>query len=105
MFKYFLLRNHGGVGSNGTLLGTPIYNKFITTQSDFSTPRATFTESVSSAYADFAEALKNHIRFEERVVFPNYEEQLTLQQIEEIGKQLGEIHHKEEDQYPDEFWK
>ena len=55
--------------------------------------------------SDFAEALKNHIRFEERVVFPNYEEQLTLQQIEEIGKQLGEIHHKEEDQYPDEFWK
>ena len=54
---------------------------------------------------DFANALQSHIRFEERVVFPNYEEQLTLQQIEEIGKQLGEIHHKEEDQYPDEFWK
>jgi starch-binding outer membrane protein, SusD/RagB family len=58
MFKYYLLRNHGGIGSNGTLLGTPIYNTFITTQTDFSKPRATFAESVASAYADFTEALK-----------------------------------------------
>lgn len=55
--------------------------------------------------SDFAKALKDHIRFEERVVFPNYEDQLTNQQIKEIGKQLGKIHRKEEDNYPDEFWK
>lgn len=54
--------------------------------------------------SDFAKALKNHIRFEERVVFPNYEDQLTQQQIKEIGRKLGEIHQKEEDNYHDEFW-
>lgn len=58
MFKYFLLRNHGGVGTNGELLGTPIYNDFLQTAEDFSKPRASFAESLSSAYADLAEALK-----------------------------------------------
>ncbi|MEI7422924.1 MAG: RagB/SusD family nutrient uptake outer membrane protein [Prolixibacteraceae bacterium] len=58
MFKYYLLRNHGGVGSNGTLLGTPIYNEFLATPDAFSKPRATFAECVTSANADFAEALK-----------------------------------------------
>ena len=58
MFKYYLLRNHGGFGPNGELLGTPIYNEFLETQEDFSRPRATFAESVNSAYADLTEALK-----------------------------------------------
>jgi hypothetical protein len=58
MFKYYLLRNHGGIGANGQLLGTPIYNEFLETQLDFSKPRATFAESVASANADFTEALK-----------------------------------------------
>lgn len=58
MFKYYLLRNHGGVGSDGTLLGTPIYNEFLATKDAFSKPRASFAECVTSAYADFTEALK-----------------------------------------------
>jgi hypothetical protein len=57
MFKYFLLRNHGGVGANGELLGIPEYNEFITTEEDFAKPRETFAESLSSAYADLDEAL------------------------------------------------
>lgn len=58
LFKYYLLRNHGGLSSAGTLLGTPIYNEFIKTTAQFSKPRATFAEGVASAYADFAEAMK-----------------------------------------------
>jgi len=58
MFKYYLLRNHGGIGSDGKLLGTPIYNEFLTTPEQFSRPRATFAECVASAYTDFTEALK-----------------------------------------------
>lgn len=58
MLKYFLLRNHGGYGTNGELLGTPVYNEFLVNEEDFSIPRATFAESVNSAYADFTEALK-----------------------------------------------
>jgi len=57
MFKYYLLRNHGGIGTSGELLGTPIYNEFLDTQEEFSMPRATFTESVSSAYDDFTQAI------------------------------------------------
>ncbi len=58
MFKYYLLRNHGGIGSDGTLLGTPIYNEFLATKDAFSKPRASFAACVTSANADFDEALK-----------------------------------------------
>ncbi|MEI7828211.1 MAG: RagB/SusD family nutrient uptake outer membrane protein [Prolixibacteraceae bacterium] len=58
MFKYYLLRNHGGFGSDGALLGTPIYNEFLATQQSFAKPRNTFAECVASSYADFAEAQK-----------------------------------------------
>lgn len=58
MFKYFLLKHHGGIGTNAQLLGTPVYNEFLEDEEGFSSPRATFMESVNSAKADFAEALK-----------------------------------------------
>ena len=54
--------------------------------------------------SDFADMLEHHIRFEERTVFPEYEVALSNQQLDEIGEQLGEIHHKTEDDYPDKFW-
>lgn len=54
---------------------------------------------------DFALALQKHIRFEERVVFPNYELHLSENELNEIGYQLNEIHVKGEDLYTDEFWK
>lgn len=54
---------------------------------------------------DFADALQNHIRFEERVLFPHLEEYLSDEKMDEIGSQLNQIHQKEEDDYPDEFWK
>ena len=57
LFKYFLLRNHGGYGSNGELLGTPIYDEFLETDEDFSTPRASLADFVNSINADFAKAL------------------------------------------------
>ncbi|PWJ56927.1 putative outer membrane starch-binding protein [Dyadobacter jejuensis] len=58
LFKYFLLRSHGGIGPNGDLLGTPIYDSFLESQEDFATPRPTFAESVASIYADITEAQK-----------------------------------------------
>lgn len=57
LFKYFLLRNHGGVGAGGQILGIPEYNRFTGVQEDFSKSRASFSESVKSAYADLDEAL------------------------------------------------
>lgn len=58
LFKYFLLRNHGGVGANGTLLGTPIYDKILEGREDFEAPRPSFEESMASINADITEALK-----------------------------------------------
>lgn len=57
LMKYFLLRNHAGVGENGELLGVPEYNEFLQTQEDFSKPRDNFAQSVQSAYADLDKSL------------------------------------------------
>jgi hypothetical protein len=56
--KYFLLRNHAGVGENGELLGIPEYNEFLESQEDFSKPRDNFAQSVQSAYADLDKSLE-----------------------------------------------
>lgn len=58
LFKFYLLRNHGGFDAGGQLLGIPIYNEFLENREDFSIPRATFEESVESIYADIEEAVK-----------------------------------------------
>lgn len=57
LFEYRLLLTVGGVGSNGQLLGIPIYDKFINFDENFNIPRASFTESVTQIYSDFDKAL------------------------------------------------
>ncbi|NMC40517.1 MAG: RagB/SusD family nutrient uptake outer membrane protein [Bacteroidales bacterium] len=57
MFKYYLLRNHGGFGTDGQLLGAPLIDEFPETQQDFAAQRSQFNECVNSAYSDFAEAI------------------------------------------------
>ncbi|HAY3552388.1 hemerythrin domain-containing protein [Elizabethkingia meningoseptica] len=52
----------------------------------------------------FANALEQHIRFEERTWFPHLEELLDKQTMEEIGKALDVVHAAETDEYEDEFW-
>src|SRR3546814_424893 len=56
LFKYFLLRNHGGP-AGGQLLGTPVYDEFLTSEAPFATPPADFQTFVNSANADFEKAL------------------------------------------------
>ncbi len=53
----------------------------------------------------FADALRSHIRFEERNYFPHLEEVLSGEKMNDIGHQLERIRHKEDDSYHDEFWK
>lgn len=53
----------------------------------------------------FASLLDDHIRFEERQWFPHLEENLTENQLLEIGKTLAEVHSDEKDNFEDEFWK
>lgn len=54
---------------------------------------------------NFADLLEEHIRFEERVLFPYLEENLDAQQLGEVGKNLREHHEASQDEYFDEFWK
>jgi starch-binding outer membrane protein, SusD/RagB family len=58
LFEYYLLNSIGGVGTDGQLLGIPIYDKFIESDGDFNIPRATFKQSVDQIYADFDKALE-----------------------------------------------
>jgi starch-binding outer membrane protein, SusD/RagB family len=57
LFEYHLLQTVGGVGANGSLLGIPLYNKFIKIGDNYNIPRASFTETVNQIYADFDAAL------------------------------------------------
>ena len=59
IMKYFLLQNHAGMGSDGSLLGVPEYNEFVSSLEDFKAPRQSFTESVASANADLDKAIES----------------------------------------------
>ncbi|HMR92774.1 MAG TPA: hemerythrin domain-containing protein [Chitinophagaceae bacterium] len=52
-----------------------------------------------------ADMLDEHIRFEERKLFPHIEQGLTDAQLEKAGNELAPLHQaKNNDDYPDEFW-
>ena len=53
----------------------------------------------------FAVVLSEHIRFEERVLFPHLEKAMNSAELQEVGNSLSALHEEEfEDNYPDEFW-
>ena len=54
---------------------------------------------------DFAKALNEHIRFEERTLFPQYEETLSSEILDQIGEHIDKNATEWSDNYPDEFWK
>ena len=58
LFEYSLLQTTGGVGSNGELLGIPVYNSFIDPDGDFNVPRESFAASLTQINADFDKALE-----------------------------------------------
>lgn len=64
-----------------------------------------FTEKddVKNTLSNIEKALDAHIRFEERVLFPEIQKVATEAELEQIGK----IHHEEDfvDNLDDEFWK
>ncbi len=56
LYYYFLLRNHGGVASNGQLMGVPLITKYQTAADDFNRPRASFDDCVKQVYTDLDSA-------------------------------------------------
>ena len=55
-------------------------------------------------FTDFIEILNDHIRFEERVVFPLLEEVLDIQTLNSINEELESAGDVFKDEYTDEFW-
>jgi hemerythrin-like domain-containing protein len=58
----------------------------------------------ASLLTNFADKLDAHIRFEERELFPYMENVLSMQQLEQIGKEIAELHQPYIEKYSDEFW-
>lgn len=56
MFYYYLLRAHAGFGSDGVLYGVPLILNYLTSESDFNLPRASFQACVDQVSADLAKA-------------------------------------------------
>ena len=52
-----------------------------------------------------ADMVDNHVRYEERELFPHMEKILTEEQLETIGKQISAQHDSDlKDDFADEFW-
>jgi hemerythrin HHE cation binding domain protein len=62
------------------------------------------TQPTAALLEEYATRLNDHIRYEERVLFPYMEENLSEEQLTEIGKNLSADPHTEEESYSDEFW-
>ena len=61
--------------------------------------------STSTELTAIGDLLEEHIRFEERKLFPYLEKQLTPEDLQEIGSQLESLHQKQEPLFwEDEFW-
>jgi hemerythrin-like domain-containing protein len=69
--------------------------------------KALDVEGASAAHqlSAIADAVENHVRYEERELFPHLEKVLTQDQLESIGKQIEERHNGGlKDTFADEFW-
>ena len=59
-------------------------------------------ESEADILLELADMVDQHVRFEERILFPHLEEKLSKEQLEIIGKQITD--DPLADHYEDEFW-
>lgn len=63
-------------------------------------------EHAAEALTAFVDKLDEHVRYEERELFPHLEKTLSEQQLEEIGRKLNTADADPlKDEYEDEFWK
>ncbi|MEO5501131.1 MAG: hemerythrin domain-containing protein [Ginsengibacter sp.] len=51
---------------------------------------------------NLAQLVDDHVRYEERILFPHLENVLSAEQLKEIGKQLPD--HLSKDTFEDKFW-
>lgn len=58
MYMFYLLQAHGGMTSDGRLMGVPIVNEAEDTGSEFNRPRDTFADCIKQLYADVEQAVE-----------------------------------------------
>ena len=61
-------------------------------------------DTVKEALTEFAELLNDHIRFEERELFPYVEQSLTKDELEQIGINLEKTHQDLDKNWGPKFW-
>lgn len=62
--------------------------------------------AIADDYRDLANLVDDHIRFEERELFPFLEETLSTERLAAIGAELSRLHDGQQaDAYEDVFWK
>ncbi len=62
-------------------------------------------DNAANKLSTLADTVDNHVRYEERELFPHLEKVLTDEQLESIGKQLAAHHDPTlKDNFADEFW-
>ena len=55
--------------------------------------------------ANIADMVDEHVRYEERELFPHLERKLSREQLESIGKKIQQHHQSSlQEQYEDQFW-
>lgn len=64
------------------------------------------SESITATQLSvLADSVDNHVRYEERILFPHLEKVLSDEQIENIGNKIAEQHdHGLKDDFTDTFW-
>ncbi len=60
------------------------------------------TEDQADILLELADLVDQHVRFEERVLFPHLEKELSEEELELIGRQISKVPLK--DDYDDNFW-
>jgi hemerythrin-like domain-containing protein len=60
------------------------------------------TEGSENVFLELAEMVNDHVRYEERVLFPHLEEKLSDEQLEKIGREINT--EPLMDDYEDNFW-
>lgn len=65
----------------------------------------TTSKASEQAFIELAEMIDEHIRFEERELFPFLEQNIPVQELILIGAELDKLHKKPvEDNFEDAFW-
>lgn len=62
------------------------------------------TNNMRKRLAELADMVDEHVRYEERELFPHLEKKLNKEQMEKIGEQIEKHHSSLQDQYEDQFW-